>query len=362
MIDGVAPYPFQTPINKGARTPMAASTKSPLAASSARWPGLLLSFGIAAVAWLLGERLPLIGGAVFGILLGMLLRATGRVDARFRPGIAFSSRQVLQASVILLGAGLSLRQIVTTGLSSLAVMLSTLAACLIAAWLLGRTLRIPANLTTMIGVGTAICGGSAIAAVAPIVEAEEQEVAYAVSTIFLFNVAAVVIFPMLGHWLSLSQSSFGLWAGTAVNDTSSVVATGYLYGQEAGTYATVVKLTRTTLIIPIAFTLAALRAHRLHRSGGAAAEVRLSRLIPWFVVWFLVAALLNTVGVLPAPVVQVATKAARFLIVVALTAVGLSADFRQMTRTGWKPLGLGFALWAIVATSSLVVQHLMGQL
>lgn len=340
-------------------TPAAANHPT---APSARWPGLILSFAIAAAAWLLGGRFPLVGGAVFGILLGMLLRATGRVDARFRPGIAFSSKKILQASVILLGAGLSLREIVTTGLSSLTVMLSTLGVCLLTAWLLGRALRIPANLTTLIGVGTAICGGSAIAAVAPIVEAEDQEVAYAISTIFLFNVAAVLIFPALGHLLGLSQASFGLWAGTAVNDTSSVVATGYLYGQEAGTYATVVKLTRTTLIIPIAFTVAAVRASRMRKAGGAEDRVKVGRLIPWFVVWFLVAALLNTVGLLPEVVVQVATRAAKFLIVVALTAVGLSADFRQMARTGFKPLGLGLALWATVAVSSLVVQYLTGQL
>lgn len=341
---------------------MAATAQTAATSSTNRWPGLILSFAIAAIAWLLGDRFPLIGGAVFGIVLGMLLRATGRVDARFRPGIAFTSKKILQGSVILLGAGLSLRQIVTTGLSSLTVMLSTLAVCLLAAWLLGRAMRVPANLTTLIGVGTAICGGSAIAAVAPIVEAEDQEVAYAISTIFLFNVAAVVIFPVLGHLLDLSQASFGLWTGTAVNDTSSVVATGYLYGHEAGTYATVVKLTRTTLIIPIAFTVAAVRAGKLRKAGGAAAGVKLSQLIPWFVVWFLVAALLNTVGLLPAVVVQVATKAAKFLIVVALTAVGLSADFRQMAKTGFKPLGLGLVLWAIVASTSLVVQYLTGQL
>lgn len=331
-------------------------------AAASRWPGLILTFCVATVAWLLGDRFPLIGGAVFGILLGMLLQATGRIGDQFRPGIRFSSKQILQASVILLGAGLSLSQIVTTGVSSLAVMLSTLAACLLAAYLLGRAMGIPGNLTTLIGVGTAICGGSAIAAVAPVIEAEDQEVAYAISTIFLFNVAAVLLFPPLGHLLDLSQSAFGLWAGTAVNDTSSVVAAGYLYGQEAGTYATVVKLTRTTLIVPIALTLAALRANRRRREGGSGAQVSVGKLIPWFIVWFLVAALLNTVGALPAPVVELATFAAKFLIVVALTAVGLSADFRQMARTGFKPLLLGFLLWAVVASTSLVVQSMTGQL
>lgn len=324
--------------------------------------GLLLTGLLAAVAAWLGGRFPVIGGPVIGIMLGMIVKSSGKVRPDHRPGIAFSAKQILQLSVILLGAGLSMRQILTTGSESLAVMLSTLFACLLSAWLLGRVLKVSHNLTTLIGVGTAICGASAIAAVAPVVEAEEQDLAYAISTIFLFNVLAVLLFPPIGHLLGLNQHAFGLWAGTAINDTSSVVAAAYSYGQEAGTYATVVKLTRATMIIPVALTIAAVRAARMRRSGGKAAQVKFSRLIPWFIVWFLVAALVNTVGLIPAPVVRWTNVAAKFFIVMALTAVGLSANFRQMARTGFKPILLGMSLWAVVALTSLTAQYLTGQL
>ncbi|MDF2629311.1 MAG: rane protein [Symbiobacteriaceae bacterium] len=341
---------------------MATTTANNAATFRTRLPGVVLTAGLATVAYLAGTQVPIIGGPVFGILLGMLVQALGFVKASHKPGIMFSSKQILQLSIILLGAGLSLTQIITTGASSLAVMLSTMATCLLAAWGLGRVLKVSGNLTTLIGVGTAICGASAIAAVTPVVEAEEQDVAYAISTIFLFNMLAVLIFPPLGHMLGLSQDSFGLWAGTAINDTSSVVAAAYSYGQEAGSFATVVKLTRSTLIIPIALSIAAFRAAQTRRAGDGAAKVKVSRLIPWFIIWFLVAALVNTLGVIPTPVVKGATVTAKFLIVVALTAVGLSANFRQMAKTGFKPILMGMALWATVALTSLLVQRLTGQL
>lgn len=327
-----------------------------------RFRGLLLSFGLATVAAVLGARVPVIGGPVFGIVLGMLVQAMFKPAQAFRPGIAFSSKQVLQLSVVLIGAGFSLGQVVTTGVRSLAVTLITLSVCLAAAYLVGRALKTPPNIATLIGVGTGICGASAIAAVAPVIEAEQDEVAYSVSVIFAFNVLAVLLFPPLGRLLGLSDHAFGLWAGTAVNDTSSVVAAAYSFSAQAGAYATVVKLTRATLIIPIALILAAVRTVQARRAGGAAAKVKVSKIIPWFILWFLFAALLNTAGVLPAVAVAWATTAGKFLIVVALTAVGLSANFKQMARAGLKPLALGMTLWALVACSSLLVQSLTGSL
>lgn len=327
-----------------------------------RLRGVALTVIIAAVAALLGAQLPVIGGPVFGILFGMLVAATGRIDASFRPGIAFSSRQLLQYSIVLLGAGLSLSQIVETGAGSLTVMLSTLFACLLAAWLLGRALSISSPLTTLIGVGTAICGGSAIAAVSSVMESEEKDVAYAISTIFFFNVIAAVLFPHLGRLVGLSQEGFGLFAGTAINDTSSVVAAAYTYGQEAGVVGTVVKLTRTTLIIPIVLALATYRAAQAQRQGANAVKVGIRKLIPWFILWFLAAALLNTAGLLPDMVVSWAAKLGKFLIVVALTAVGLSARFGEMARAGLRPLLLGFLLSTTVTVVSLAAQYLTGRM
>ncbi|MGE5674597.1 MAG: YeiH family protein [Mycobacterium leprae] len=323
--------------------------------------GLILTFALATAAAFLGNWFPVIGGPVFGILLGMLVKSSGKVSPTFKPGIAFSSKQLLQTSIVLLGFTLSLRQIWSTGTSSLTVMLTTLAAALIGAWLLGRALGVSGDLTAMIGCGTGICGGSAIAAVSSVLGAEEQEVAYSISTIFAFNVVAVLLFPILGHLFGMSQHAFGLWAGTAVNDTSSVVAAAVSYGKEAGDYATVVKLTRTTMIIPITFAIAAWRTVKAQRSGSGATKVNLRKIIPWFVLWFLVASLINTAGFVPGIFKLAAGTTAKFLIVVALTAVGLSADFKQMAKTGLKPMLLGFLLWMIVAGTSLIMQHATGQ-
>lgn len=322
--------------------------------------GIVLTGVLAAIAAALGTRFPVVGGPVIGIVLGMLVKSTGRVGNRHAPGIAFCAKQLLQYSIILLGAGLSLAEIWETGTASLVVMLGTLVVCLAVAWMAGRAFRISPNVTTLIGVGTAICGASAIAAVSPVIEAEEQDVAYGVSVIFLFNVVAVLVFPPVGRWLGLTQDAFGLWAGTAVNDTSSVVAAAYAYGPEAGAVATIVKLTRSALIIPVALVLSGVKMWRSRKSSGGRSDVALPRLIPWFIVGFVLASAFNTFGLVSPAVAALATATAKFLIVVALTAVGLSADFGQMAKTGLKPAGLGFLLWIVIAVSSLLLQHWSG--
>lgn len=335
-------------------------------------PGLGLVLAISVVAYLLGRLVPVIGGPVFGIVIGMVVGALRRPAARFRPGIAYAGKQVLQIAIVLLGTGLSLSQILHTGGSSLPVMLGTMAAALLGAWLFGRLLGVSADLRTLIGVGTGICGASAIAATSSVVGAGEMDIAYSISTIFLFNVIAVLTYPTIGHLLHFSQSAFGLWAGTAINDTSSVVAAAYTFGHAAGNHAVIVKLTRTTLIIPITLVLAAVRilrmraeARRLHEAGaGDAKAPRISwrKLIPWFILWFLVAAVLNTLGIFSKGATHALADVALFMIVMALAGIGLSADFGQMRRTGVRPLVLGAILWATVGLSSIALQYLTGSL
>ncbi|MDN5924511.1 MAG: putative sulfate exporter family transporter [Xanthomonadales bacterium] len=328
-------------------------------AGSRRWPGLLLAAAVAAVALVLGRQWPLIGGPVFGIVLGMLVRTLRQPAPIFAPGIAYASKQILQASIVALGLGLGLGQVVQTGLRSLSVTVVTISAAFVAAWLLGRWLGIPSKLKLLIGVGTAICGASAIAAVTPIIQSNEHETAYAISTIFLFNVIAVLTFPLLGHAMHLSDAGFGLWAGTAINDTSSVVAAGYSYSQAAGDYATIVKLTRASLIIPVCLILAGVQAWRHKRSGGS--NFSLKRVFPWFIAWFVLASLLCTLGMVP-PTWQPAIHfAAECLNILALSAIGLSSDVRRMLSSGLRPIALGLGVWAAVALSSLGVQLLLGQ-
>jgi len=321
--------------------------------------GLFLSIAIAFIATLLGNFFPIIGSAVFAIILGLALNNTLSIPADYQPGIKFSSKKVLQASIILLGFSLSIQDVGTTGLSSLSVTLITIAVAFISAFLLGKWLNIPVNTKTLIGVGTAICGGSAIAAVSPIIEAEDDEIALSISTIFLFNVIAVFLFPFLGHLMNLSDAGFGLWAGTAINDTSSVVAAGYSYSEAAGDYATIVKLTRATLIIPVSLIIAGIQ---LYKKKQHAEKVSLRQVFPWFILWFLVASLISSTGILPEAFISSAKWLSRFMIAMALGSIGLSANLKDLLKTGKKPVLLGLGTWFFVALSSLLVQFFQGQL
>lgn len=343
-------------------------------------PGVAVAAAIGAVATGLGTVVPVVGAPVIAVLLGLLARtvldrrgsaaplgsaaALGSAGAgtAIHAGSRFAGRHVLQAAVVVLGTGLSVRSVLRTGVASLPVMLGTLALCLAAAWLLGRLLRIPDPLRTLIGAGTGICGASAIAALRGVVAADEVSVAYAVSTIVVYNITAAVVFPPVGRLLGLSQHAFGLWAGTAVNDTSSVVATGYAYGEAAGRYAVTVKLTRALMIIPVVLGAAA-RTRRAERAadpaaGRAAARTPLWRLVPPFLVLFLLAATANSAGLIPAGWQGPLARLAGYLVAVALAGVGLGVRVAELRRAGLRPLLFGGLLSVLVALGSLGLQAL----
>ena len=365
---------------------------------------------------MVGQHVPLVGSAVPGAVIGAIIALIIKPGPRLAPGVKYASTFLLQCSVVLLGTQLSIAEAARVGVASLPVMLGTLAVCLSAAWLYGRLLGIPRDLRTLIGVGTGICGGSAIAAVSPVIEAASTDVAYAISTIFLFNIAAVLVFPLIGHAIGMSQQSFGLFAGTAVNDTSSVVATATTYGAAAANHAIVVKLVRTLMIIPICLGLAGLTARRQRAelaarparqpglalvgaavdgsaSGGnagtgtgpvgigtgsgtvsgetpaasASASARMSplrvlRLVPWFLIGFVVAAGLNSAGVIPSGSHASLQHVSVFLVAVALSAIGLSTNVPALRKAGPRPVLLGALLWITVAVASLGLQTLTGTL
>lgn len=298
---------------------------------------------VTAAATAAGWFVPVVGAPVAAVVLGAALSRSVRVGDRT---LEFARGPVLQLAIVLLGAQLSLGQAAHLGSQSLPVMLGTLTVCLLLAVVLGRRLGISRDLRTLVGVGTAICGASAIAAVSPVIRARNPDIAYALSTIFLFNIAAVVTFPLLGHALHLSQTQFGLFAGTAVNDTSSVVAAATSYGDVAANHAVVVKLTRSLMIIPICMGLAAVSRSR----------AGITRLVPWFLVGFVAMAALRTAEVLPSVTLAPLQHAAVVLITVALAAIGLSTDVAALRRAGTRPLLLGFALWVAVAATSLCLQ------
>ena len=327
-------------------------------------PGLALSTLIALVAVVLAHFAPVVGAPVIAIVLGVLVSLRSAKVARLERGVRFASKRVLQLSVVLFGTELSLHQVLSIGARTLPVLVVTLVAALVAAFYLGKALGVVGDVRTLIGVGTAICGASAIAATDAVLDADEGDVSLAVATIFTFNVAAVLLFPVLGHWWHLSPHAFGLWAGTSINDVSSVVAAASSYSHASSSYAIVVKLSRTLAIVPITLTLAAWR----RRSSGAAparGSSRLSRVahsFPGFIAWFLVAVVVNSLGLLPASWVADASRGGQFLLVVALAGVGLSTKARAIRSAGIRPLALGASLWVVVSVTSLAMQLLTGTL
>jgi uncharacterized integral membrane protein (TIGR00698 family) len=261
----------------------------------------------------------------------------------------------LQWSIVLLGANLSVREIARGGAASLPVMLGTMAVVLVLAFTVGGLLGLDRDLRRLLGVGTAICGGSAIAALSSVIEADQADIAYALGAVFLFNVVAVLLFPALGHVMHLSQTAFGLWAGTAINDTSSVVAASFSYGHTAGNSAVIVKLTRTTLIVPIVLFYA---WRRIAEHRGTDRRIDWRAIVPWFILWFLFAAALNSVGLIPAAAQKPLDELALFSIAVALAAVGLSTDVAKIRNAGFRPLLLGAILWAAISLTSLAIAHI----
>lgn len=306
----------------------------------------------------LGHLVPVFGGPAFGIVFGMALSLARPFQGVLHAGAGIASRQLLQLSVVILGAELSLHDVARTGVGSLPVMLGTLMLALVGARLFGRLLRVDGDLRTLIGVGTGVCGASAIAAVTRVIGAAETDVAYSLSTIFAFNVLAVLLYPPLGHAMGMSQHTFGLWSGTAINDTSSVVAATATYGTVASSYGVVVKLTRALMIVPISAWLASRQLKKTRSDAGSAATTMPHwwKLVPWFIGYFLLAVVANTVGLVPRTWHADLSDVATYLITVALVGVGLSARFNEMRRSGLRPLALGAALWATVGLSSLALQ------
>ncbi|HXW77996.1 MAG TPA: putative sulfate exporter family transporter [Acidimicrobiales bacterium] len=338
--------------------------RMPVVGLRALMPGVVFVSALAGLATVLGGLAPMLGAPVIAIVCGIIISLGKKPSMQFRPGIMLTSKKVLQGSVILLGTGLSLGQVLATGGRSLPVLVGTLLAALAMAWLAGRLLGLRGDVSTLVGVGTAICGASAIAATNAVIDADEPDVSYAIATIFTFNVVAVLLYPSLGHALGLSPHSFGLWAGTAINDLSSVVAATTVYGHAAASYGVVVKLTRALAIIPICLGLAAIRGRRAPGAVAAAPGDRapLRRIVPLFIPLFVAAVVANTLGLVPAGWHHPLSDLSTWMITAALAAVGLSTDVRQIRQAGLRPLALGAVLWLTVGLASLGLQAATGAL
>ena len=333
-------------------------------------PGILLSAVIAFLACWIESILPihLIGSAVIAMFIGMFLNHFLQNTALFSDGLKFTSKKILKFAIILLGLSLNITTILHVGRMSLTVMIFTLLTCFGGGYFIGKALGLNWKLSNLISAGTGICGGSAIAAIAPTIDADDNDVAYAMSATFLFDMAMIVLFPIMGRALGMSDEAFGIWAGTAVNDTSSVVATGYAFSEGAGDFATMVKLTRTLAIIPTVITFAFIQLNLKRKEALAnsqndksiKATYSIKKIFPWFIIGFVIMSCIASTFPIPATVISETKNLSKFLMVCALAAIGLNTSFSNMKKTGIQPMIHGFIISALVVIVALVVEIAMG--
>lgn len=330
-------------------------------------PGAALALVIAAAAKFLegleeSAGLHFIGASVIALFIGMIINAFYKPNEITAPGIKFTSKKILKFAIILLGASLNIRTVLTVGKFSLTVMIFTLATCFGLGALIGKALGLNWKTSSLINAGTGICGGSAIAAIAPVIEADDMDIAYGLSATFLFDTVMIVVFPILGRWLGLSDAAFGLWAGTAVNDTSSVVATGYAFSETAGDFATMVKLTRTLSIIPAVLVFAAINLHlkKKEQIDSSSIKISIRSIFPWFILGFLAMSGLTSLGLIPAAAASVLKNISKFLMVAALAAIGLNTDFKALCRSGARPMIHGFIVSLLVVIVAITVEYMIG--
>jgi len=331
-------------------------------------PGIFLCFMLALFSSFAGNRFPVIGGPIFAILLGMILSSFFRKKQIFQTGVSFSSKILLQLAVVLLGFGMNLNLVFITGKESLPIILATISTSLIVSFFLYKRMNIPVKTAILVGIGSSICGGSAIAATAPVIHADDDDIAQSIAVIFLFNVLAALIFPHLGTWLGFSHhngTGFGLFAGTAINDTSSVTAAAstwdslYHLGSSTLQEAVTVKLTRTLAIIPITSAL----AFYFNRKDKVSSETKQkSAPLPKFIIFFLlVSAFTTLLGFLhiDTQVFQPLKELSKFFIIVAMSAIGLGSNVPKLIKNGKKPILLGFCCWISIILVSLILQHFL---
>ena len=331
--------------------------------------GFLLAVVIAAVAKGIESLLPIhiIGASVIAMFIGMIINSFWSTKA-ISKGLKFTSKKILKFAIILLGASLSVDVILNVGKMSLMVMVFTLLTCFGGGYFIGKALGLNWKLSNLISAGTGICGGSAIAAIAPTIDAEDNDVAYAISATFLFDMAMIVLFPIMGRAIGMTDMAFGLWAGTAVNDTSSVVATAYAFSEGAGDFATMVKLTRTLAIIPtvVVFAFIQLRLKRKEAIANSQngdslkANFNILKIFPWFILGFLAMSVVASIFSIPTAVVSTTKTFSKFLMVSALAAIGLNTSFASMKKSGVRPMVHGFIISALVVVVALLVEMAMG--
>ena len=332
-------------------------------------PGLLLCIFLSIPSYLIGSVFPLIGGPVFAILFGMIASACLRDTSHYQAGISFTSKKILQYAVILLGFGLNLSKITIVGSKSLPIILTTITISLVISTILGKLLSMDNNTSILVGVGSSICGGSAIAATAPVISANDGEIAQSISVIFLFNILAALIFPTLGNSLGMSNEGFALFAGTTINDTSSVTSAASIWDtlhHTNGTVlesATIVKLTRTLAIIPITVVLGFNHMYKIKKDEGLTnSTFDIKKVFPLFILFFVAASIITTisttVGVDP-NFFKPFKELSKFFIILAMSSIGLNTDILKLVKSGVRPIFMGACCWLSITIASITMQYLL---
>ncbi|WP_213975047.1 YeiH family protein [Tepidanaerobacter acetatoxydans] len=340
--------------------------------------GIFACIILATIATYLGGLQSIIGAPLLGLFIGMIVSnfiksATGD----YKKGTTFASKKFLNLGIVLTGATLSFRQIVGFGAKALPLIIFNIAWVFAVSHFIGKKMQVSNNTRNLVAGGTCICGGTAIATLASIIEAKETEIAYALTAIFLFDIMGAIGFPYLGQALAMSPEQFGILAGTAINDTSSVVAAADTFdtilgckaisasGLSGGSLAVIVKLTRTTMLVVLAviFTFITIREKQFAaKTGkeGSSHEIENQSLLsiaiqafPLFILGFLIMALLNTIGAFPETITPFFKKGSKFLITTALVGVGYNINFKDLFTKGLKPIALGGCTWFAIAISSM---------
>lgn len=326
-------------------------------------PGMLLCLAVAIAAVIINNVLPvdLLGIALIALLIGMALNPILEKKQLYTPGINWTSKWILRLGIILTGVTLSFAQVFQAGKYALLLMVFTLSTSFGMGYICSKVFKIDWKLSSLLSVSTAICGGTAVATVGPVIKARDSEIAYALSATFIFDLLTVIAFPWIGMMLGLSDTSYGLWVGTAVNDTSSVVAAGYAFSDAAGALATIVKLTRTLFIVPIVLVFSWIHARKEMQTNDLQEQtkVNVAKIFPWFILGFLLMVGVRSSGVLPQASVNTISSLAKFLLAAALGAIGMKTSFKEVAGVGVKPMVAGVVIDISVVFVSLFAQALI---
>lgn len=326
--------------------------------------GVVICFAVAGLSVLIEKLIPgeLLGASIIALFMGTIINSFFH-PAWLKPALKFTSKKILKAAIVLLGASLSVNTILSVGKMTFFVMIFTFAVCFGGGFFIRKIFRLNWKLSNLISAGTGICGGSAVAAIAPVIDADDKDIAFAMSSTFLFDMVMIALYPLMGKALGMTDIAYGIWAGTSVNDTASVVASGYAFSEAAGDFATMVKLTRTIAIIPTVLVFAYIGTRIKQKELKAAnngQKVNLMKIIPWFIGGFLLLAVLNSVGWIPAAVSGGIKITSKFLMVSALAAIGLGTSITDFKKAGLAPMFYGITIDTLVTLTALVVIWCMG--